>query len=77
MSDTIPGYLTTDEAAAYLNTSVSTVQDWIRTKGLPYHKPGKDLRFRPRDLDAWMNRYRRGDKGLALMGFNDQLRRSR
>jgi len=27
-----------------------------------------------RDLDAWMNRYRQGDRGLALTGLADQRR---
>ena len=73
---TTSGYLTLAEAAAYLKTADSTVRGWVRTKGLPYHKPGKELLFRTRDLDAWMNQYRHGLKGLALNGFNEQRRAS-
>lgn len=61
-----PGYLTLEEAAAYLHVSQDTVREWVRCKGLPHHKPGKLLLFRRRDLDAWMNRYRRGLSGFAL-----------
>jgi len=69
-----PGYLTIDQAAAYLNTSIGTLREWVRTKGVPHHRPGKELLFRVRDLDAWMNRYRQGDRGLALTGLADQRR---
>ncbi len=65
------GYLTFAEAVLYLKVPVRTLRQWIRLKGLPYHKPGKELRFRRRDLDAWMNRYRQGLSGLALSKFND------
>lgn len=63
-------YLTLPEAALYLNSSESTIREWIRMKGLPYHKPGKQLLFRPKDLDLWMNRYQHGDRGLAMQRFN-------
>lgn len=69
MSDS---YLNLEQAAAHLNVAVSTLREWIRTKGVPYHKPGKVLLFRAKDLDRWMNRYREGDKGLALMGLNER-----
>ena len=69
-----PGYLTLAEACVYLRTPESTVRKWARLKGLPYHKPGKELLFRVKELDAWMNRYRHGLSGLALMGFNEQRR---
>lgn len=65
-----PGYLTLDQAATYLNVAAKTLREWCRTKGLPHHKPGRELLFRVRELDQWMSRYRRGDKGLALHGYN-------
>ncbi len=65
-----PGYLTLDQAATYLHVPAETLRKWCRTKGVPYHKPGKALLFRVKDLDQWMGRYRRGDKGLALHGYN-------
>lgn len=76
MSVAMPGYLSLKEAAAYLHTADSTLRGWVRTKGLPYHKPGKELLFRAKDLDAWMNRYRHGLTGLELSGFNDSRRSS-
>lgn len=64
------GYLTLAEASSYLHAPASTVRGWIRTKGLPHYKPGKELLFRRAELDAWMTRHRRGLHGLALTGFN-------
>lgn len=70
------GYLTLPEAATYLRTPAGTLRRWVRLKGLPYHKPGKVLLFRQRDLDQWMNRYRQGLKGLELCGFNERTGRA-
>lgn len=70
------GYLSLEQAATYLHASPGTVRGWVRLKGLPYHRPGKELLFRVRDLDAWMNRYRQGLTGLALTSFNESRRRA-
>jgi excisionase family DNA binding protein len=58
---TVParGYLTIGQAALYLGAHVNTLREWIRTKRLPYYKPGKELRFKRAELDAWMERFRR------------------
>ena len=71
-----PGYLSLEQAATYLNRSVGTLREWVRLKGLPHHKPGKELQFRVRELDQWMDRYREGLKGLELTTFNDAKRRA-
>lgn len=76
MSAMTAGYLTLPEASAYLHVPTSTLRGWARTKGLPYHKPGKELLFRAKDLDAWMNRYRKGLHGLALTPLAEQGRRA-
>jgi excisionase family DNA binding protein len=67
-----PGYMTLPEVAKYLGTSEDTLRGWVRKKRMPYHKPGKTLLFRKADVDAWMNRYRHGAKGLELRGFNGE-----
>ena len=70
MSDITPGYLKLPEAAAYLRSKPGTLRKWIKTKRLPYHKPGKALLFRVKELDAWMNRYRKGATGSELYPLN-------
>lgn len=69
------GYLTLAQTAQYLHTPERTVREWLRIKGLPYHKPGKTLLFRTKDIESWMNRYRKGLKGLALHGFVEGMGR--
>lgn len=69
------GYMTTQEAADYLHVSVGTLREWVRTKGLPHYKPGKQLLFQPREIQAWMSRHRQGLHGLALTGFNERMTR--
>lgn len=70
------GYLSLQQAATYLHTSVSTLRGWVRLKGVPYHKPGKELLFRVRELDQWMDRSRQGLTGLALTTFTQARRRA-
>lgn len=54
-----PMYLTPKEAGTYIRRSVSTLEEWRRTKkGPPYIKIGPGKRagvfyYRP-DLDSWM-----------------------
>lgn len=66
------GYMNLTEVARYLSTAEGTLRGWVRKKRLPYHKPGKELLFRKADVDAWMNRYRHGAKGLELRSFTEQ-----
>jgi len=58
---TIParGYLDLRAAALYLGVKPRSLRAWVRTRRLPYHKPGKEILFRRADLDAWMDRFRR------------------
>jgi excisionase family DNA binding protein len=47
--------LTTDEAAALLNKPAGTLVQWRYTRqGPPYVKLGNAVRYRLRDLDAWV-----------------------
>lgn len=77
LSGAVPaGYLSIGQAAGYLNISVSRLREWVRLKGVPHHRPGKELLFRVRELDQWMDRYRQGLNGLALTTFVNQRRRA-
>jgi len=56
--------LTETEAATLLNISTRTLQAWrIRTCGPAYIRAGRAIRYRKRDLLAWMeaNTVRRGE----------------
>lgn len=51
-------FLTTDEVLGYLKTTPRTIYRLIRTGELPAVRIGRQWRFRPRDLDAWIERQR-------------------
>jgi excisionase family DNA binding protein len=48
--------LTAEECAAYIKIPVQTLYDWrYRGIGPRSHKIGKYLRFRPSEVDAWID----------------------
>ena len=49
------GWLSINEAAQYLNLSVSFIRKQVRHRRIPFARPGgKLLRFRRDALDAWL-----------------------
>jgi len=47
-------YLTTDEAAEYLNKKKATIYQLTHKKQIPHIKSGGGLLFDPEDLDQWL-----------------------
>lgn len=60
--------LTRDEAAEYLGVKASTLTVWASTGryNLPFIKVGRRVYYRRADLDAWLDRRRRGGHNDAL-----------
>ena len=58
-----PELLTTDQAAAYLGTTPGTLAVWRCTKSRPlrYVKIGRLVRYRKRDLDAFLTENTHGE----------------
>ena len=56
LSDEYTGWLTTDEAAAYLKVHPETVRNWARKGVIPAAKLGNrgGFRFRREDLDRFV-----------------------
>ena len=48
-------YLTVQEAADYLNTSVRFVRRLIEERRIAFHKVGRHVRLRLADLEAYVN----------------------
>ena len=46
--------LTARELAALLGVSASTVLDWFEAGRLPGFKLGRVVRFRPSEVEAWL-----------------------
>lgn len=52
-----------EDVAGHLGVSQPTVRNYIRTRGLPYKRVGRHLRFRPAEVAAWVDAQR--DKECA------------
>lgn len=48
-------YLTVEEAADYMNTSVRFVRRLIAERRIPFHKIGRHVRLRVQDIDAFID----------------------
>lgn len=42
------------ETLRYLKIRPGTLRDWIRLRRIPFHRAGRRILFRARDLDAWL-----------------------
>ena len=50
-------WLSSAEAARYLGVTTRTIQNWIAKGILPVSHPGRKLRFKRGELDAFLERY--------------------
>lgn len=51
-------YLSFDEAVVYLKTTKRSLADRVRAREIPFIKDGKFIKFRRKDLDAYMESHR-------------------
>lgn len=67
--------MTTDEVAAYLSCSISTVRRLVSRGQIPHYRLGRMLRFRRGELDAWLAQHRDGEPvdQVRTAAANDQL----
>jgi excisionase family DNA binding protein len=57
--------LDTAEIAEQLNMSVSTIRKWVHYGFIPHVKLGRAVRFREKDVEAWIEE--RTEKGRASL----------
>ena len=50
----IKGYLKMRDVCAYLSVTAETISKWIRNKGMPAHKIGKEWLFSQQEIDEWV-----------------------
>ena len=50
----IKGYLKMRDVCSYLSVTAETISKWIRYKGMPAHKIGKQWLFVKREIDSWI-----------------------
>jgi excisionase family DNA binding protein len=58
-------FLTTEEVLEYLQINLRTVYRLIKAGKIPAFRVGRQWRFRKNDIDAWLERQRRGDHAEA------------
>jgi len=49
------GYLNIEELAAMLKISEQTIRRYVLNKTIPFHKIGKAVRFRPSEIEKWID----------------------
>ena len=59
------GYMSSEDAAAYLGISVWTLRDWRRRGLVTYFKPGRDCMYTKEGLDMCMRAHRHPCKAEA------------
>ena len=50
----IRGFLKMRDVCAYLSVTAETISKWIRNKGMPAHKIGKEWLFSQQEIDEWV-----------------------
>jgi len=55
-----PPLLTLEEVAAFLRVSKTSVYRLVERRELPFCRVGRNLRFRPKDLEAYLEARRIG-----------------
>lgn len=47
-------WLSLEEISKYLGVSKDTVRSWIKKNSIPFHKVGRQYKFRVSEVDAWI-----------------------
>ena len=49
-------WLSLEEIANHLGVSKETIRSWIRKETIPYHKVGRQYKFKASEVDQWVER---------------------
>ena len=50
----IERWLGLEEISKYLSVSKDTIRSWIKKDAIPFHKVGRQYRFKISEVDAWI-----------------------
>ena len=53
-------WMTYEEVAEYLSVAVGTVRNWVSARKIPFSKRGGMVRFKRDEVDAWLEKKRKG-----------------
>jgi len=48
--------MTVEEVAAHLKLSVQTIRRYVHKDEIPYHKINRAVRFKPSEIESWVER---------------------
>ncbi len=47
-------WVSLEDIARHLDVSKDTIRSWIKKETIPYHKVGRQYKFRVSEVDAWV-----------------------
>lgn len=47
-------WVSLEDIAGHLDVSKDTIRSWIKKETIPYHKVGRQYKFRVSEVDAWV-----------------------
>ena len=50
----IERWVSLEDIAGHLDVSKDTIRSWIKKGTIPYHKVGRQYKFRVSEVDAWV-----------------------
>ncbi len=50
----IERWVSLEDIAGHLDVSKDTIRSWIKKETIPYHKVGRQYKFRVSEVDAWV-----------------------
>ena len=53
-SPTTERWASLEETAEYLGVTKDTIRNWIKKKGIPAHKIGRQWKFKLSEVDEWV-----------------------
>lgn len=51
---TVERWLSLEEISNHLGVSKDTIRGWIKKETIPFHKVGRQYKFRISEVDAWI-----------------------
>ena len=54
-------WVSLEDIARHLDVSKDTIRSWIKKETIPYHKVGRQYKFRVSEVDAWVERRESAD----------------
>lgn len=52
--DAVEKLVSLEDIATYLDVSKDTIRTWIKKGNIPFHKVGRQYKFRMSEIEAWV-----------------------